>query len=237
MDNKPVSQQFYENLVENSIDAKRVVSLERIKEACDALEKQAKSKTYTVADIGRYCERQWGGPKSQSIRNAPEVLEKYVKIRITEHSEGLSLTPNSSLKNRKALNFSDPSLAQQQYMLALAEIEQLKKTIFRLKADVDRYAPLTTDQLLVAAKNGGPNQTEIIAMPAVSIATVNALKSLFDVSKLGECELSFDKNGFLINDVTGNALLTASEVVALKTLISTNGSTSHVSCVEDAVTK
>jgi hypothetical protein len=215
---KSVSQQFYANVVENSSDAKRLVSLERIKAACDALEKQTKAKAYTVADIGRHCDHQWGGPKAQSIRNAPDVLEKYVKLRAAEFAERLTATPNAT-NGKKGLNLADPALAQQQYMLALAEVAQLTKEVARLKVDIGLYAPMTTDQLLEAAKNGGPAESSVEVLSAIPADVLSAIRSLFNPDRLRGCELSLDPNGYLINEVSGNELLTASEVSSLKSLL------------------
>jgi len=214
-----VSQQFYENVVANSSEPKRLASLDRIKSACDALEKLSKADSYTVSDIGKYCEKEWGGPKAQSIRNAPDVLERYAKLRIAEHSDGLAAKP-ATTHGKKSLNLADPALAQQQYMLALSEIEQLTKEVGRLKVDIGLYAPLSPGQLLDAAKNGGMSGNVVEVFPAVSADAANAIKSLFDPSRLRGCELSIDGNGYLINEVSGNELLTAHEVNAIKALVS-----------------
>lgn len=213
-----VSQQFYENILANSAKEKRIVSLGRIKAACDAIEKQSKTKPYTVADVGRYCENKWGGPKTQSIRNAADVLEKYVKLRMSEHADGLSGLPEVA-SGKKGLNLADPALAQQQYMLAMAQIEQLIGEVARLKVDVGRYAPLTTDQLLEAAKNDGLDNSHVEVLPAISSHVRNAIRLLFNPERLRSCELLIDQNGYLIHDVSGNELLNADDVVALKSLI------------------
>lgn len=74
------SQQFYENLLQNTQKTKRLLSLGRVKDACDFLDKRFKTKIFTVADVGRYCQEHWGGPKTQSIRNSIDILERYVKL-------------------------------------------------------------------------------------------------------------------------------------------------------------
>ncbi|WP_343725869.1 gamma-mobile-trio protein GmtX [Herbaspirillum huttiense] len=211
-----VSDDFYNNLLANSADAKRLISLERLKTACDALEKQPKASEYTVADIGRYCERQWGGPKSQSIRNAPDVLKKYVELRITEHTEKLGPQPNQPSIGKRQLNMADPAIAQQQFQLALAEIHQLKAEVARLKADVQNYAPLTPDQLVSLAKSGAGEPYQATVRAAAPAEVVTAICTLFDKQRLRGCELILDANGYLVNEVTGNELLPADAVLALK---------------------
>lgn len=210
-----VSEEFYNNLLANSTDAKRLTSLERLRTACDALEKQPKASAYSVADVGRHCERQWGGPKAQSIRNARDVLEKYVKLRIAEHTEKLGPRAGSHPSGRRLLNLADPAVAQQQFQLALAEIDQLRAEVARLKVDVQNYAPLTPDQLVSLAKGDettgrGPAQ---VVPPADVLSAIDAL---LDPQRLRGCELVVDAHGYLVNEVTGNELLSAGAILALR---------------------
>lgn len=80
-----VSTSFYETVVTNSEGVARVKSMQRIRTACDSLEKKGAPAQYTIADVGRYCEQRWGGPKAQSIRNSPAVLARYIRLRIAEY--------------------------------------------------------------------------------------------------------------------------------------------------------
>lgn len=212
-----VSQQFYENVVANTTEPKRLTSLERVKGACDALDKQSKTKSFNLADVGRYCEKQWGGPKTQSIRNSTDILERYVKLRIAEHAESLAMSPNASIPEGKGLNLADPALAQQQYMLALAEIEQLRREVTRLKADVDHYAPMTTEQLLAMVR--GDEEPAVELLPALPRPALDAIRTLLDPEKLQQCELVIDQHNYLVHEISGNELLSASQVAALQTLI------------------
>lgn len=214
-----VSNDLYQNLIENSSGVKRQISLERLKEACDKLEKPVKAAVYTIADVGRFCERMWGGPKTQSIRNSPEVLERYVKVRIGEFTEKSGPRADQTSGGKKQLNLAEPAVAQQQYMLALAEIEQLRAEVSRLKADVSRYAPMTTDQLIEACKLGGPSS---VVPPEeawrISPDAIKAIDTLLDTQRLKACELTLD-HGHLVNEVNGNVLLAKDEVEALRQLL------------------
>ena len=212
-----VSSAFYENILADSVDSKRVTSLTRLRAACDALDKEKKTSAYTVADIGRYCELHWNGPKVQSIRNSPNILEKYVKLRIAERAENLGLMATVNSSEKRQLNLTDPSIAQQQFQLALAEIEQLKAEITRLKVDVSNYSPINPDELLTLAEP--PQNSHAITQFAQHTEVLDAIRHLFDRQRLRRCELVLDSNGYLINEVTGNELLPASAVSTLKRLI------------------
>lgn len=213
-----VSRNFYENILAGSVDSKRATSLTRLKAACDELDKDTKTSVYTVADVGRYCELHWKGPKVQSIRNAPDVLEKYTKLRIAERAERLALRPPLTYSGKRQLNLMDSSVAQQQFQLALAEIEQLKAEVTRLKVDVSTYCPINPDDLLNLSES--PDSSfHGIAPLAQQAEVLAAIRHLFDRQRLRRCELVLDPNGYLVNEISGNELLPASAVSALKRLI------------------
>ncbi|MHC6052216.1 hypothetical protein ACYT84_10710 [Ralstonia solanacearum] len=78
----PVSAALYARLIEEATNKRLRESLERIKEACDFLESARAAMTPT--SVGKYCIDRWGGPRSQSIRNADKTLFAYVKARSSE---------------------------------------------------------------------------------------------------------------------------------------------------------
>lgn len=119
--------------------------MSRIRAACDALDKGACA--YTIADVGRYCERRWGGPKAQSIRNKPDVLARYIRLRIAEHTLRGSNSEQASPANVH-LDLSDALKAQEQYLLALAEIETLRREVSRLRVRLDGYTSEFADELV-----------------------------------------------------------------------------------------
>lgn len=213
------SQQFYDNLLLNTQETKRLLSLGRVKDACDFLDKQYKTKIFTVADVGRYCQEQWGGPKTQSIRNSIEILERYVKLRIAEHATSLSISQSSIVTGKSNLNLANPALAQQQYMLALAEIEQLRNEVARLKADVQRYMPLTTDRLLATARGDAVISKALEPSVALPQCALDAIRTLLDPEKLHQCEMVIDRHNYLIHEISGNELLNAKQVGSLLALI------------------
>lgn len=144
-----ISEVFYSNLIANTRDPQRIASLKRIHAACNALEKGA-AQAYTIADVGRYCELHWGGPKAQSIRNSSDVLAKYIRLRAAEH---LRRAAGDGERGRTegGLDLSDPEKAQHQFLMALAEIERLKQEVSRLRLRAEGYSPTIAEELVALA--------------------------------------------------------------------------------------
>lgn len=213
------SDQFYENLLMNTTESTRLLSLKRLKDACDFFCNNKKSKAFTLADIGRYCETTWGGPKTQSIRNSTDVLERYVKLRIAEHSTSLSLSPSEMASANNSLNLANPAIAHQQYMLALAEVEQLRQEVSRLKVDIKRYTPLTTDQLLAAAGRDSVVSIILESSGGLPLAALEAIRTLLDPARLSQCEMVIDHHNYLVHEISRNELLSANQVASLQALI------------------
>lgn len=78
----PVSSELYARLIEEATNTRLRESLERVKAACDFLESTRAAITPT--SVGKYCADRWGGPKSQSVRNAEKTLFAYLKARSAE---------------------------------------------------------------------------------------------------------------------------------------------------------
>lgn len=57
-------------------------SLERVREACDFLEKSQVAISPTA--VGSYCSDRWKGPKTQSIRNSQDTLFRYLQTRMAK---------------------------------------------------------------------------------------------------------------------------------------------------------
>lgn len=131
-----ISEALYDEIVANTEATIRLKSMSRIRMACDSLDKECEGRPYTVADVGRFCERKWGGPKAQSIRNSPDVLTRYIRIRIAEHT--LACTGGDK-QDQGYLDLNDLAHAQEKYLLALAEIELLKREISRVRIRLEGY--------------------------------------------------------------------------------------------------
>lgn len=144
-----VSTSFYETVVTNSEGVARIKSMQRIRTACGSLEKAGSQEQYTIADVGRYCEQRWGGPKAQSIRNSPAVLARYIRLRIAEHMLACSESMRSDVE---PLDLSDANKAQEQYLLALGEIEKLERDIARYRARIDGYRDDVAEELVEILK-------------------------------------------------------------------------------------
>jgi hypothetical protein len=73
-------EEEFKALYEAATNSRQQESLTRIKHACDYLENMGIRLTPT--SVERYCiDRQWGGPKAQSIRNSRDVLYRYLMLR------------------------------------------------------------------------------------------------------------------------------------------------------------
>lgn len=144
-----VSINFYESVIANSEGAARIKSMQRIRAACDSLEKKCGQVQYTIADVGRYCEQRWGGPKAQSIRNSPAVLARYIRLRIAEH---VMTSSHAAYPVVEPLDLADATRAQEQYLLALAEIERLHREIAKCRARIDGYREDVADELVEMSK-------------------------------------------------------------------------------------
>lgn len=57
-------------------------SLERVKDACDFLERSQVAISPTA--VGSYCTDRWKGPKTQSIRNSQDILFRYLQTRMAK---------------------------------------------------------------------------------------------------------------------------------------------------------
>lgn len=77
-----VGSELYARLIEEATNKRLRESIERVKSACDFLESARAAITPT--SVGRYCAERWGGPKSQSIRNADKTLFAYLRARSAE---------------------------------------------------------------------------------------------------------------------------------------------------------
>jgi hypothetical protein len=140
-----IAEAFYDRLIGNTRDHQRATSLQRIRIACDSVEQTMDE--YTVADVGRYCVERWGGPKAQSIRNSPSVLMKYIRLRIAEHRRGAG-SPGVEHADDRTLDLSDPADIQHRFLIALGEIEHLKREILRLRLRLEGYGPGLVDELI-----------------------------------------------------------------------------------------
>jgi len=137
-----IAEAFYDRLIAHTRDRQRATSLQRIRAACDDIEREHAE--YTVADVGRYCVQRWGGPKAQSIRNSTSVLLKYIRLRIAEHVHGTGLPAAAD----ELPDLSNPVDVQHQFLLALGEIAQLKREVSRLRLRLEGYEPSHVEELV-----------------------------------------------------------------------------------------
>ncbi|KAA9176479.1 hypothetical protein [Delftia tsuruhatensis] len=184
----------YCQLLDQSTNPRQRTSLERIKAACDYLD--ANGLKVSPASVERYClDRQWDGPKAQSMRNSKNVLMRYLQLR------------QSSQKWHKPAKAGsgEPDIADESIrayvQLLREERDQAVAEKARIEAGLRKLPGISVDQLLRGTAEGGP--TVASATPP---ELRDALKTLCDSGRLEACGLELFK-GRLRQVTTKNVLL------------------------------
>jgi len=138
MTNIEKSEQIYSKLYDSASSKKRQISLNNIKKACTAL--ALKYHKLTPATIGKYCEKAWGTPREQSIRNNSEYVQ-YISIREDER-------PKTIIQKEEAPIIVKDQAAQVIIDVLSDEIKDLKKTISNLKNGMRQIAPIDIDKFI-----------------------------------------------------------------------------------------
>ncbi|TAM55204.1 MAG: hypothetical protein EPN57_04175 [Paraburkholderia sp.] len=210
MNQAAVVDNLYAELVSASRNPRQLESLEKIKKACDYLEEQGLRVTLTA--IEHYCvDREWRGPKAQSIRNS-KVLRHYVELR--QSAQGVT----SSRGTRR----TEPLIADEtvrSYVRVLQEErDQAVAARARIEAGLRSIPGIPVDELIRVGFGGGASS---ISKPANStslpVAAKDALEKLFDTNILANCGLQLHKDR-IRQAITGNVLLEKHHVAALRAL-------------------
>ena len=136
---KKESEALYQ-VIYNASKLKRRRALSNIKKACDSLEKN--SRKLTIALIGRFCEKKFKEPQTQSIRNVPEY-KKYIKLREKERNK---------IKTEK-IDYEEHIIVKDQSAQAIIDILQdeikvLKKRLSSLKSGMRQIVPVDIDKFI-----------------------------------------------------------------------------------------
>lgn len=199
----------YTAALEQAANPRQRQSLERIKAACDYLDTNGLK--ISPATVERYCfEREWDGPKAQSIRNSKDMLMRYLQLRQSgqrwdKPRKGTAAEPEIADESLRAY----VQLLKEERDQALAERS-------RIEAGLRKLPGLRVDDLI----RGGTvaASTTPIAEVGQSAALVDALRNLFDDIKLQACGLELAK-GRLRQISTKNVLLEKGQVAAIWAVI------------------
>lgn len=190
------------------------LSLERIKAACDYLDKNGLK--ISPATVERYClDREWNGPKAQSIRNSKGMLMRYLELRQSGQRW------NTPVKGTKSMpEIADESIRAYVQLLK-EERDQALAERSRIEAGLRKLPGLRVDDIIrgippVIAKE----VASVAAKPEIPSGSAlrDALLVLFDESKLCEVGLEFVK-GRLRHSATKNVLLEKGHMEALQALL------------------
>lgn len=203
-------KQAYNELLRAALNPRQRESLERISKACDYLEEQGLR--ITPSAVERYCvERDWGGPKAQSIRNS-EALSKLLKLRCSGQTVR---------QDRKATK-SPPLIADQTLrayvQLLEEERDQAKAARSRIEAGLRTIPGVPIDDLIRLGFGGKPLIREEQPSAKLNSVAIEAIQLLLTDARLSECGLQLYKDR-LRQSLTGNVLLEKRHVEALRKLL------------------
>jgi hypothetical protein len=201
---------LYADLVSAATNPRQLESLQRIKKACDYLEEQ--SVRVSPKAIEHYCvDREWQGPKAQSIRNSP-VLRHYVEVR----QSAQDVTTSGGIKRAEPLIADETVRA---YVRVLQEErDQALAARARIEAGLRMIPGVPVDDLIRVGFGGGTlPSSKSPDSAALPVAAKDALEKLFDTNILANCGLQLHKDR-IRQAITGNVLLEKQHVAALREL-------------------
>lgn len=211
--NDSVSAEIYHRLIDE-IDNKRLYeSVKRVKAACDFL--SATRSRITPTSVGHYCADRWGGPKSQSIRNANTTLFAYLKARSAEQ-----ILPQA----KKIGNF-EPVVQDENIRayvnLLKAERDEAIREKNRIIVGLRKIPGIPIDDLI---RNGGLTAigpaTQAVSKQ-ISTELQSALEKLVNQEVLASVGLELYRHR-IRNSLTNKVLLEKSGVEAILSLIASN---------------
>jgi len=211
MNTNETLEALFLRLFEEASNPRQQESLERIKKAADYLDSQRMK--ISPGSIERYCvDREWGGPKAQSIRNS-KILAHYVKSR----SAGQRLEISKKNEIRRPVIADETVRAYIQ--LIEDERDQAIASRRRIEKGLRSLPGISVDELLKA----GFGETTAITNSTPTLFQLpkqakEAICILFDEDALNSVGLQLYKDRIRQN-VTFNVLLQKQHMVALRSLV------------------
>jgi hypothetical protein len=199
----------YEALLAQATNPRQRATLERIKAACDYLDSNRMK--ISPATVERYClDRDWDGPKAQSIRNSKDVLMRYLQLR------------QSGQKHReRPAKSAEPEIADESLrayvQLLKEERDQAVADRTRIQAGLRKIPGISVDDLIRGTLSAPGADTAPVAAQAPA-ELVKVIAVLFDAERLRACGLELAK-GRLRQATTKTVLLEKTELEVLEKLL------------------
>jgi len=199
------SEALYNELYNSATSKKKQTSIFNIKKACNAL--ATKQNKITPASIGKYCEKAWGTPREQSIRNNKNYV-RYISKREEERPKSLVVVDSEApiiVKDQAAQAVID---------ILQNEIKGLNMALSNLKKGMRQIAPIDIDKFITDNLKGDINFQDIIKEPSTIETVQNTVKCQILIKEIVEtlnkhllekyCQVSIDfKNDVIFNKDTG----------------------------------
>lgn len=199
---------IFEQCMADSTNPRQKESLRRIHKACEYL--QQEDIRITPSQVERYCiDRDWDGPKAQSIRNSP-ALSKYLTLR-----KSGQVIRTSNKASRPIPLIADETLRAYVNLLT-EERDQAIADKARIVKGLRNIPGIPVDDLIRQGFGGKPSTAthdELRLPPLV----IEALGRLFDDLRLSDCGLKLYRDR-LVHTLTGNVLLEKKHVEAIHAL-------------------
>lgn len=206
-----VSKAFQE-LMQSSTNPRQQESLERINKACNYLEEQGLK--ISAGAVEHYCvDRDWDGPKGQSIRNSP-VLKRLLELR-----QSSQILRTDRKANKPKMLIPDETLRAYVAMLE-EERDQAIADRTRIMAGLRSIPGVPVDDFIRVGFGGvaiGAPPTK--EKPEISPTLREAVCRLLNPTLLADCGLSLERER-LRQKTTLNILLEKQHVTALRILAS-----------------
>lgn len=211
----------FETLRGQAKNPRQRTTLERIKAACDYLDLNKMKISPTAVE--RYCiDREWDGPKAQSIRNSKDVLMRYLLVR-----------QSGQRWRERPKDTSEPEIADESLRayvrLLKEERDQAVADRTRIQAGLRKIPGISVDELIRGglAAHSSATMAGAEAPKGAPAAVVRAINALCAEGRLKACGMELMK-GRIRQATTKNVLLEKEELEAL--LEWTNDSQLRRSC-------
>jgi hypothetical protein len=203
---RELSDQVLKRYREKCVATKSLTALANVVEACDFLENQGLE--ITVAAVGGFCGGRPGGPKSQSIRNNPD-LKSYVVARRSEQTRSSRESQHTPLRTGDLNVDSYIQMLESELRQLKGELRALRHAIPRL-GEYDFEAAIHSGQLVISA----PCQQQLPP------EAVSGIKTLFDAEALAAVGLVLVPTGQIVAPELNDAIfLSKSQMDAFRAIV------------------
>ena len=199
-----ISETTYKETLSKINSKPGIRTLERIKEACDTLDRH--NQKITIASVGQECEAKHGTPKESSIRNVV-YLTDYIKLRGAEQIIRDEPEASKSISDPVALAYVNT--LETRAKIAERNFATLKKFVSTQvpPMDIDKFLAATSpEQFGHLVKNTTPSESKKGLNEIGEILTNQEKLALFGLEVF---------KGVLRHKITGQILLTKEQMEVL----------------------